>query len=99
MTRAEAEKGHRVWQQPRLEGEGRAVTLWMSFGLNESPEVEAGTGTMVLLSEHNLDAGLSLARSGLRARGWRALCEQNLPGTKAGGRNLASAPGPQRPGR
>lgn len=43
------------------EGEVPTVTLWMSFGLNDSPEMEAGTGTMVPISEHNLDAALGTA--------------------------------------
>lgn len=37
------------------------VTLWMSSGLNDSPEKEAGTRTMAPISEHNLDAALGTA--------------------------------------
>lgn len=46
--------------------EGWTVSLWMSFGLNDSPEMEAGTRTIELLSEHNLDAGLSTAGPSFR---------------------------------
>lgn len=64
------------------EGEAQTVTLWMSFGLRSSPEREAGTGTIVLISEHNLDAGQGTARPSFQERGWRAIRSRTFPEQK-----------------
>lgn len=72
------------------EGEVPTVTLWMSFGLNDSPEMEAGTGTMVPISEHNLDAVLGTAGR-LPGERMESALQQGLPRTKGEGRNLGSA--------
>lgn len=60
----------------------QTVTLWMSLDLNDSPEMVAGTRTIVFISQHNLDAGLGTARSGLQEGEWGAIHSRTFPEQK-----------------
>lgn len=58
------------------------MTPWMSFGLNDSPEMDTGTQTIVLLSEHNVGAGLGTAWTSFREGGWRENHSRTFPEQK-----------------
>lgn len=79
MTRIEAGKGTVFADSDDGEGEVPTVTLWMFFGLNDSPEMEAGTGTMAPISEHNLDVVLGTAGPASKGEDGEALCSRAFP--------------------